>query len=441
MQLLFSVKLNRSTIYPLCAGREEEAIMAWLLIGYMFLFIHRPFEFWPFLGDLHVERVYFLGVFLYWLVYPGKRWLTNNQHWAYVLFAGAVLVCWAMSPWMDHGQIVVENWFKIVLFYFLFVSVVHDEKTLKHLAWGFLLVMGIYMAHSFKEFLGGKHTFRMGIIRMVGIDSSLGDPNSFGASIVLALPFVTAFWNSNPSQSLRWALILYVCLSVGCVLLTGSRSSFLCLSIWGTITVMRSRHRWKAISAAIVVVPVIFMMLGESLQNRFQTIIDSDVGPENAKISGEGRIEGFLTGLNLFGANPLTGVGPGAWRPATGSTVESHNMVGQLVGELGGLGLICFSFILICFWQNLRWMKRKSKLFPGMENQFLFQLSKSIGMSLFIMLLAGIFGHNLFRHNWLWYGGFLIIARYCVTKQLRQAQASVVYSPSWRITYPQVVPA
>ena len=34
--------------------------MRWLLIGYMFLFIDRPFEVWPWLGDLHVERVYML---------------------------------------------------------------------------------------------------------------------------------------------------------------------------------------------------------------------------------------------------------------------------------------------------------------------------------------------------------------------------------------------
>ena len=28
--------------------------MRWLLIGYMFLFIDRPFEVWKWLGDLHM---------------------------------------------------------------------------------------------------------------------------------------------------------------------------------------------------------------------------------------------------------------------------------------------------------------------------------------------------------------------------------------------------
>ena len=43
--------------------------MHWLLVGYMFLFIDRPFEVWPWLGDLHVERVYMLFTLAVWAVY------------------------------------------------------------------------------------------------------------------------------------------------------------------------------------------------------------------------------------------------------------------------------------------------------------------------------------------------------------------------------------
>lgn len=413
--------------------------MVWLLIGYMSLFIHRPFEIWPVLGDFHLERVYILAVFAYWLVYPNKRWLPNAQHWAYVLFASAVGICWVMSPWMEQGQRVVENWFKIVFFYLLFVTVAHDEKTLKHLAWGFLLVMGLYMAHSFWEYLGGRHTFRMGISRLIGVDSSLGDPNSFGASIVFALPFVTAFWNTRPSKSLRLALMAYVVLSVGCVLLTGSRSSLLCLLAWSCWRIARSQYRWRALAAAIVSFPLIFMLLPESLQNRFETIINPDVGPENAKESGEGRVEGLLTGFQLWSENPLTGVGPGAWRPATGSEIESHNLLGQLVGELGLLGFIGFGMILFCFWSNLRWMRRRAQTLPGMEHTFLFELSRSIGTGVGLMLLAGVFGHNLFRHNWLWFGGFLVIARFCVTREFARAELRVLSTGKWRVVVPQAV--
>ena len=34
-----------------------------------------------------------------------------------------------------------------------------------------------------------------------------------------------------------------------------------------------------------------------------------------------------------------------------------------------------------------------------------------------LLLVMGLFGHNLFRFTWLWYGGFLIIARHVVAAQ------------------------
>ncbi len=60
----------------------------------------------------------------------------------------------------------------------------------------FVIVMGVYMTHSFKEYLAGRHTYRMGIARLIGVDTSQGDPNSFGASVVFALPFALLFWNT-----------------------------------------------------------------------------------------------------------------------------------------------------------------------------------------------------------------------------------------------------
>src|SRR5215471_8492095 len=121
--------------------------MLWLLIGYMFLFIHRPFEIWPFLATIRLERVYILGVCLLMLVFPGKRWLPNRQHWAYLAFAAAVLLCWTTSPWTDAGEQTVENYFKLLVFYVLIVLVVHDEPTLRRLLLAFLVVMAIYMTH------------------------------------------------------------------------------------------------------------------------------------------------------------------------------------------------------------------------------------------------------------------------------------------------------
>jgi hypothetical protein len=393
--------------------------MRWLLIGYMFLFIDRPFEVWPWLGDLRVERIYMLFTLAVWAVYPNKRWLSNPQHAAYAAFALSVLTCWAISPWSETGQPVVEDWFKIVVFYFLLVTTIHDEEGLKHIAIGFLCVMGAYLLHSFREYLGGRHTYRMGISRMIGVDTTLGDPNSFGASIVFVLPLVTAFWRGGIwGSSGKKLLVCYVGLSALCILLTGSRSSLLGMLVWFTILIWGTKYRFRALIGFAALAPLAFVALPDSLQTRFETIINPEVGPENAKTSGEGRLHGFYMGMDLWAANPLTGVGPGAWRPATRSKIESHNLYGQLMGETGALGGMAFAAILLCFWVNLRSIKKVRKQHPEWANDFVFQLPKAIGTAVFLLLFMGMFGHNLFRFSWLWYGGFVIIAHHCVMRRV-----------------------
>lgn len=393
--------------------------MRLLLIGYMFLFIDRPFEVWKWLGDLHVERIYMLFTIAAWFVYPNKRWISNTQHAAYLAFALAVLVCWAMSPWAAQGQNVVEDWFKIVVFYFLLVTTIHDEEGLKQVVGGFLIVMALYLSHSFREYLGGRHTYRMGISRMIGIDTTLGDPNSFGASIVFALPLVTAFWRAGVG-GVKGRLFLtgYVGLSSLCILLTGSRSSLLGLMCWFLIIIWGTKYRLKALAGFVVAAPLAFVALPESLQTRFETIINPEVGPKNAQESGEGRINGLLMGFDLWQANLLTGVGPGAWRPATHQPIESHNLYGQIMGETGTLGVFAFIAVLGCYWANLRAVKRARSFLPQHRNDLIFGIPSSIGVGVFLLLFMGNFGHNLFRFTWLWYGGFLIIARHCVARKV-----------------------
>jgi O-Antigen ligase len=388
--------------------------MRWLLIGYMFLFIDRPFEVWKWLGDLHVERIYMLFTLGVWAVYPNKRWLPNAQHGAYFAFAFAVIVCWAMSPWSDHGAPIVEDWFKIVVFYFLLVTTIHDEEGLKTIVVGFLSVMALYLLHSFREYMGGRFTYRMGISRMIGVDETLGDPNSFGASIVFALPIVAAIWKSGlGGRTGRMMLFGYVGLSGLCVLLTGSRSSLLGMTLWFMIVIWGTRYRIAAFVTFAALAPLAFVALPESLQTRFETIINPEVGPANARESGEGRIEGLLNGFKLWSQNPINGIGPGAWRPATHSPIESHNLYGQLMGELGSLGVFSFLALLLCFWANLRAMKRQREYYPEWRSDLLFTLPAAVGVGIFLLLFMGNFGHNLFRFTWLWYGGFLIIARHC----------------------------
>jgi O-antigen ligase len=411
--------------------------MLYLLIGYMWLFVHRPFEFWPVLGSFRLELVYMSVTGLCWVAYGNKRWPANRLHLAILAFTGAVLACWVASPWVSaNSSLVVENHLKLLVFYFLLVTCLRDERDLTRLVQAFVVVMAVYMLHSLWEYRNGRHVYRMSISRMVGVDESLGDPNSFGASILYALPLATLFWGlSEPggrrTALVRWLLAAYVGLSALCIVLTGSRSAFVGLIAWAGFTVLLSRHRWRLAAAALVLAPALWLLLPAEKQTRFLTLIDPEVGPANAQTSAEGRIEGLKIGLALWNDNPVTGCGPGAWLVATGSEIESHNLYGQVLGELGTLGAVTFAAVVLCLWWNLRCIRAAYRDRPEWGDDFCSRLARAIGLSLGLMLLEGFAGHNLWRHNWYWFGAFLVVAHHLVAERLHQEEP---YSAGERAT-------
>jgi hypothetical protein len=394
--------------------------MHWLLIGYMFLFIHRPFEIWPVLGDIRLELLYMLVTGMVWLAFPGKRWLSNPLHAGIIGFGAAMLLCWLASPWSGDTFETVDKWFKLLVFYLMLVTVVHDEASLRKVVLAVLVVMFLYMTHSLWEYRNGRHEFRMSIVRMIGVDRTLGDPNSFGASIVYVLPLVVPFWYCTQSRWLRCFLLAYLGLSATCIVLTGSRSSFLGLLVFAAITVWYSRKRWLGLTAALVAVPVLWAAVPGTLQTRFETIIHPEVGPANAQVSAEGRLEGFYKGFDLWGEYPVTGCGPGAWKMASRLKLESHNLYGQLVGEMGLLGTVAFLVLLAGFWWNARWIHCRRQENPEWGQDFLVLLARAVSVGVLLLLLEGNFGHNLYRFTWLWYAGFLLIATHCVRQRLQQ---------------------
>src|SRR5207253_162105 len=126
-----------------------------------------------------------------------------------------------------------------------------------------------------------------------------------------------------------------------------------------------------------------------------------------------------------------TGIGPGVWRVATGRTLESHNLYGQLLGELGGLGGAAFLLILLGFGANVRWQRRNNPNAARDGPCFCYEVSMAVGVAVLLMLFEGNFGHNLFRFNWLWYGGFLLLTRHCVAQRagaVEEEEVDVAYA-------------
>ena len=206
----------------------------------------------------------------------------------------------------------------------------------------------------------------------------------------------------------RSLLVGYLGLSVGCILLTGSRSSLLGLVVWGAMRDLPESASLAGASRPRSSAPLLFLALPDSLQTRFETIVNPEVGPANARASGEGRLEGLIKGMELIGTYPATGIGPGLVAAGDGEQAGVAQPVRPGLRRDGATGRSGVrGDRLPASSSNIRWMRRAARRDPPGPMRSSITWPAAVAMSVFLLLFEGNFGHNLFRHNWLWFGGFL----------------------------------
>ncbi len=396
--------------------------MIWILGGYVWLFIHRPFEVWPVLGSLQLERLYMLVMLLIWLVWPGKQVVANRLHLAIVLFTVALVGCWYHSPYQAEGDVVLEAYLKVLVFYVLVITSVHDERGLRRLATVYLGAVGLYMLHSLVEYANGRYEWRQGISRMIGVDLTYNDPNAFASTLLLALPLTLPFWKEARGKSVKLVLLGGTGLAALCILLTGSRTGFVGLCAFGFLCGWLSPYRMRMLALLPFAGLVLLALLPGELHERFLTLVDSSRGPAIAQASADGRLEGFLHGMELWARNPATGVGPAAFAKAVGNGFQAHNVYGQVAGELGTLGVTAFVLLLLAFYRNNREAWRRSRAETG-RSDFPLEMSRAVTIAVLLLLLTGWAGHNLYRYNWTWLAAFQGIALHCL--RLRKGTCAI----------------
>lgn len=406
--------------------------MLWLLAGYVWLYLHRPFEVWEVLGDIRIERLYMLLVLMVWAVYPNKRFITNRLHVAVVFFICALFLAWTNSPFpTDLGEKIWDDQLKVFVFFILLVTTVHDEKALRFMLAALFVSIALYMSHSFLEYLNGRHHYRMGTYRMLGVDKTFNDPNTFSATLLMVFPFLIPFWLTaeNPKTK-RW-IAAFVLFALVCITLTGSRRAFVGVAFLIFVLILYSKRRVALLLGCLMLAPVGWMMMREDLQNRLLTIIDPSFGPLNAQISAEFRAKAFWDGLNLWNRYPITGVGPGSFGIAVGHGMQSHNIFAQAPAEMGTLGVVGLGLLVLFFWRNMVEVNRLYRRHPWWPKDFVYYVARCTWLAIVLMLLMGMGGHNLYRYNWLWFGAFQIAAVHIIRQRAAAEVAAPAYQPAW----------
>ena len=420
-----------------------------LLCGYIFLLIFRPFEYWPWLGDMHLERVYMIFFMIAVALSPKKRMLATPVNGLVLFFLLTMVVSGFFAYRWDSAQVLIIEYLKSVVLYFMIVITVRDEDDFKKVMLAFLFVMFVYVGKSAWEFfLNGRFEYTMGIRRMTGVDKTYGAPNSFAATIAYSLPFLWAVIRWKPgSRWFRYGLWAYGALAMVAVIYTGSRSGMMTVLLFLLLVLLYSSRKGLALILLAFGLMFAWQNMPDTLQTRFMSIFVKGLAPASADQSADGRMEGLRQGIRVFRQHPVLGIGPANFQhswPGTEWGYNAHTLYGQIIGELGIAGVCAFGLLVFALYSINRKVIRAAKRFyhcgnneegdsgksdslpdpapagsasskePGVSRSVrrvqLYQyMSEAVIQTILLLMFKGIGDHNLYRYTWLWLAAITVL--------------------------------
>jgi O-antigen ligase len=227
-------------------------------------------------------------------------------------------------------------------------------------------VVNLFTAGVFQT--SGKYGDRLSVIT-----GSIGDPNDFGAHLLLVLPFL--LWIALGSRSVLVRIGVVVGLAYGAYLIfrTGSRGALVALVI-GCLFYMwkgSTRQRLALIALAPVIAVFLAAMVPKATMTRITSFSENSGGGE-AVDSRRSREYLFRTSIRYTLEHPLFGVGAGQFATyegthsvmpgmARGSWHATHNTFTEVSSETGIPGLILFVAGIVSTFILLNWTYKHAK--------------------------------------------------------------------------------
>ncbi len=244
-----------------------------------------------------------------------------------------------------------------------------------------------------------------GIPRLHGSTFMLGHPNSFSGFAVGCLPFTVFLFMCTKNICLRMGLLLILGFALIIIMATGSRTGYLALAL-GSIYFFFTLKKHK-LKTLLIVIPIIIIGLNyvpDSYKGRFESIF---TGEEKEGHSTEARKTILKEGWEIYTTHPM-GVGVQAFSKVRnemfGTTQNTHNLYLEVLTNIGPIGFVIFSvFVYHLIKRNLANIKLVTSRNPtelSPSEHFLLNLSKATLGFIFMRLLLGVFGMDLYEIYW-----------------------------------------
>jgi O-antigen ligase len=199
------------------------------------------------------------------------------------------------------------------------------------------------------------------------------------------------------SQKKKYKKVFFLLIGamfVLCLIGSNSRGGFIGFVFFCGLVVYFLKAEKKLLSLAVPAIALVFILSASFL------FTASRIHSGAVK----GRLEGLAHGIEIVRVyGHVLGVGPGCFAVARGRyfgmTMDSHNLYGQVIGELGIPGSIAWVFLI---WQTLKNFQavRKMQNENRRADKHLYFLATGLLCSMLVRLFVGLGSHGLYFFYW-----------------------------------------
>ncbi len=381
----------------------------------------RPPEVIPgFGGALPLTRIFAMALVVATLfsfkVFRPRRFVSNRLNWAVL---GFLFVNYLSAlPGLSVGQSVAttNEFLPTVVFYFLLVNLLDTPARLRQCLWfyvagvAWVAVSGLYLYRG---------TFGNGLIRAQAESLTFGNPNNLAEQLVLVLPFVFALLVTERILTARLALLAFLGVDFALLIFTGSRGGMLELFAVILLSALQSKRGVALASGVLVLFLALWSIAPPAYKQRYATLPGVLEDPQSADASAYGRLVGWYVAWEIFQDRPLLGVGAGNFPRAfervysykgVHGWYEPHNLPGQVLGELGLLGVITFGAYVYVLLRESSAALHQATDFPK-SLALLPWVLRACRVVVFTLFVVGISDHDMYFVNWYLAGSFVVVTR------------------------------
>lgn len=380
------------------------------LLAYLCISFTTPGANFSLLGEIRFEMIVAVIVLLSIMISKEglKKIAINRNNITRNLFFFLVVVNLSMIFAIDFQTALERNWefFKVYLFWLMIVSLVKTDRDLRLFLWAFAVLIVWIGYEPVYNYIN-----QTGMIRDRGdMTYAVAETGRASGHVALGIYLcqgISFLWYLTVATKKIKLKIIGSFLTIFCIigiLISGSRGALVGLAVTFILISYFSERRYVYLVISGLVFFVAIFAMDTGYVKQMSTILEFGASDSSAF----SRFAGLMHGIEMMVKRPVLGVGPGCYPVARefwfGWGLWSHNVYGQLAGDLGLAGIATWSIFVYSYIKKC--LIARQELDP---ESWYFQMITAVLVSNAVCLVLGFFAHTLYSYFWYMSAGIVVV--------------------------------